>query len=358
MDIVPHRVFLVSQTQDILRQGITGGHWRHFLPGERKLSRELHVSRWTLRTALAGLAAENRISISQGKACKIISRGKTARSKKWRVGFILPEPLPKLRGSVALWIDELRASLQDLGGGLDLYDGPRLYQRRCAAALSRLTSQSPHDCWILLLSNEPMQRWFHEQNVPAIVAGSVFEGLPLPSLDRDHEAIGQHAAGVFLSRGHRRIAFISSHRGYAGIIECERGFRKALDQPRYQDAQPAVVFHSGEPVDLCKQLDRLFAGANPPTALFVQQSNALLTTLGYLAQKKLSVPDAVSVIVGEEEPFLRFLVPQPAHYSTSSGAYAQVAARLVQRRLDGTLSPSTKVRLVPQFVKSQSIRAL
>ena len=357
MDIVPRRITLVGQVQEILRQGMVAGRWKLFLPGERKLSRELQVSRWTLRAALMRLADAKLIQIAHGRPCRIVSGDDAVvRGKDWRVGCIIPEPLWQLRGFVALWIDALRAEIQDLGGHLNLDDGPRLFGHGCAKALTELTQQSPHDCWILLLSSQPMQKWFCDAGLSVIVAGSVSEGVDLPSIDLHHGAIARHAAGTLLAHGHRHIAFLSYHRGHAGVIRGERGFRAAFAEERYRNAELSVVYCEPDPASLCRALDRIFACSAPPTAFYIQQSNALLTTLGYLARRKMAVPRDISVIIEENEPYLRWLVPEQTCYSITPNLFAKQVSRLVRRALECPLPADTQVQLMPDFVSGKTVQ--
>jgi DNA-binding LacI/PurR family transcriptional regulator len=363
MHPVPQRTLLVVHTQEILRQGIVAGRWRERLPGERRLSEELQVSRWTLRVALAALARQRVIRIVHGRACEIVRPARAATTAKpkrrnWSVGLIMPEPLWRLRPSVTLWIDALRVRLQAMNAQLDLYDGPRYFGAGHAKALAELTSAAPHDGWCLLLSTQSMQRWFRERALPVVVTGSSFADAPLPSVDLDHRAVGRHAAAALLAKGHRRIALLASHAGFAGVMDCEAGFREALGQPQYAGAELILGHHSGTAVDVATTLDRLLRRTARPTALFVQQSNTLLATISHLAQRGLAIGRDLALVAGEEEPYFRHLLPAITHYSFSSDVYARHVGRTLQRVLDGSLVTDTRVQIMPDFVRGATLTPL
>lgn len=101
------------------------------------------------------------------------------------VALLCSEALERLRPSMTLWIDALRAMLSERGCRLHVFHGPQYFRSNPGATLEKLVSQHPHGCWILVLSNETTQRWFERNAVPCVVAGSVYEGIALPFRDLD-----------------------------------------------------------------------------------------------------------------------------------------------------------------------------
>jgi DNA-binding LacI/PurR family transcriptional regulator len=56
----------------------------------------------------------------------------------------------------------------------------------------------------------------------------------LPFLDLDYHAIARHAAGKFLSLGHRRIAWLLSQPARSGDLATQKGFEEAADTYKKQ----------------------------------------------------------------------------------------------------------------------------
>lgn len=360
MNVIPRRHSLISQTLEILRQGILSERWRISLPGERKLSEELQVSRWTIHAALAELAREKLIAIGQGRAGRIIipARIRQNTASEWKISCVLPGPLWQQRSFVALWIDALRERLQKLGGTLEIHGSPRYFKRDAAKALANLTQRSPSTCWLLVLSTKAMQAWFQKAGLPVIVAGTTHQGIEIPSVDFDFCTIGRHAAGIFLARGHRRIAIISSHRNHGGVIECIAGVNEALAASDHCDAEVVVEYNDGTTADVCNKLDRVFSKTRLPTALLLTQPKQWLTASGYLAQRGLLAPRDLSVIVSIDEPYLSCLVPEPARFEASPNLFARQVARLIERMREHILTPAERIRLLPDFYEGGTIRKL
>lgn len=343
-------------------QGIRAGRWRGELPGERRLCRELQVSRWTLRGALAALAKQEVIRIAHGQACAIVQAGRKSRrrpraTQEWQVGLVSPEPLWRLRPFVALWVDALRVWLQANRGDLHLYDGSSYFGRGGAAALQKLTEQAPHDCWSLLLSTHAAQQWFRDRGLPVVVVGSSYEDVRLPSVDIAYRALGRHAAGALLGQGHRSIAWLSSHASLAGVMECRRGFTEAFAAPQHAEAELIPCQHSGAPAEICRVLDRLLRRPRPPTALYLQQSNSLLTTVSHLAQTRRTIPGDLSLIVGEDEPYFSHIVPEVARYSTDPEAFAHRIGRFLLQAGEGRLPAGSRAQIMPSYVAGGTVAA-
>jgi LacI family transcriptional regulator len=355
-NIIPQRLPLAAQTSDVIRDGIMSGRWLSTLPGERQLSTSLQVSRSTLRTALAMLAKEKLIQTEKGMVSRItISRRKRPSvTKEWRVACILPGPLWQQRNFLTLWLDMARGCLQKMGARLDLHESPRYYQKDGAKALEELTHRHPRECWLPVRSTHSMQSWFQQSGLPVILAGSIFDGITIPSLDYDHWKVGRHAAGMLLSRGHRRIAMICGIPNNAGVIACEAGFRGILT--KHGDVDYAVEYHEETVGSICRVVDRLFVRARRPTALFLMPSNDWITASGHLAQRGFLVPRDVSVILAQHEPYLAQCVPEPARYITSASVFAKHLVRMLQQMREHTLSSHIKKRLLPDFLEGRSLK--
>ena len=197
MNLLPQRQSLVAQTAACLRAGIAAGRWRDWLPAERALARELSVGRNTLRRALAALEGANLLRPEPGRGHRLTGRPRRPRgATAATVGMLIPHAFGQLRPTTIEWIDRLREKLADQGTRLQVHAAPACYGKRPAAALARICDRQPAECWVPVLSTEPMQEWFATQSRPCVVAGSNFPGIDLPSVDLDHAATARHAAGV------------------------------------------------------------------------------------------------------------------------------------------------------------------
>lgn len=334
---LPHRVSLVTQVAACLRTAIADGKWRDWLPAERALGDELHVSRSTLRQALVELQREGLIRAQHGSGHRILA----ARAARFSavpsrdVALLTPEPLERLRPSQTLWIDELRGLLAERGCRLSIIHGQAYRREDPGPALTRLVRQRPHGCWILLLASAGCQRWFAQRGLPAVVAGTCHDGVDLPCRDLDHRATCRHAAGVLLGRGHRRLALVCPRSRFAGDLESEAGFLEGVDRGRHPSAEGVLCRHDGTASGIMRALGSLMAGAARPTGVVVVNAYHCLTVVSGLARLGWRVPDQVSVISRDDDPFLSFVVPELARYVAHPRQFARSVVRPVADLLDG-----------------------
>jgi DNA-binding transcriptional MocR family regulator len=88
---------LVSRVATVLREKIHERHWGEFLPGERRLSERLGVSRGTVREALSHLRREGLIAVAIGRQTRITARPTKPRPATSRiVGLVTNGPAARI----------------------------------------------------------------------------------------------------------------------------------------------------------------------------------------------------------------------------------------------------------------------
>jgi DNA-binding LacI/PurR family transcriptional regulator len=356
---LPPRVSLAAQVAACLRTAITEGRWREWLPAERALAETLHVSRCTLRLALEQLAREGTVRAEHGAGHRILAaRPARAAAPSRDVALLTPEPLERLRPWQTLWIDELRALLAEQGGRLSIIPGRAFGRDEPGPALARLVRQRPHGCWVLLLASAGCQRWFAQRAIPAVVAGTCHEGVDLPYRDLDHRATCRHAAGLLLGRGHRRIALVCPRTRFAGDLESEVGFLEGVSRGRHDEAKGVICRHDGTPAGLLRALGLLMGGPARPTGLVVVNAHHSLTVVSGLARQGWRVPEDVSVLSRDDDPFLSFLVPPLARYAAQPREFARSVVRPVMELLEGGPAAVRAAWSMPRFESGASVASL
>lgn len=359
MEFIPRRQSLVSQTAIILLNQIRQGVWRDSLPGERNLCEAMQVSRNTLRAALLQLKRDGVIRAEHGAGNRIVARprGRRSQLQSTDVALLLPEAIERVRPTMALWIDELRAMLSERGCRLRIFHGSQYFRPNAAAALEKLVKLHPHGCWALALSNESTQRWFERSGVPCVVAGSVYSGVNLPFRDLDHRAICRHAAGLMIGMGHRKLGLIIQKSRRAGDMESEAGLIEGVRQSPHQDVEVAIGYNEATVASICSALRRLLDQKPAPTALLVANAYHYLTIVGRLAQLGWRVPQDVTVISRDEDPFLSFVVPTPARYVASPHIMAKSLLRPILELLEGGVITHRAIRIMPDFIRGETLAA-
>src|SRR5262245_2026276 len=328
---LPQRQSLVAQTVAFLNAQIENGEWRDWLPSERSLCELLQVSRNTLRAALAQMKNEGRVRPVHGAGNQILAPQAPgpARKRSHDVALLTPKPIERLRPMQSLWIDDMRALLSERGMRLRVFHGHHYFAANPGPALQKLVNRNPHGCWMLMLANEMVQRWFSKNDLPCIVAGSTYPGLDLPFRDLDHRAMCRHAAGVLLGLGHRRLVMLTQKSQRAGDLESEAGFVEGVKQSRHADAEAMVIYHDETVASVAHAIRRILKLQPAPTALLVVHPHYYLAAASRLAQSGVRIPEEISIISRDDDPFLSFVVPVPARYVVSPHVMAKSLLRPV-----------------------------
>mgnify|MGYP001595865554 CR=1 FL=1 len=202
-----------------------------------------------------------------------------------------------------------------------------------------------------------MQQWFLTHSIPTLVIGSCHASVRLPSLDFDYRSVCRHAAGVFLSKGHRRIALIVPDLGLAGDLASEQGFLEAAGpHGRGGDARLAVVRHNGTASDLYRMLDPLFDSPEPPTALVVAKPNHVLRVVFYLLRRGLSVPGKVSLISRDQDSLFSDDSTPIAHYRFDDKVYSHRLVRLILKLASTGHLPTEPNLICPRFFAGSTVK--
>jgi len=333
-----------------------------WLPSERELSDLLHVSRNTCRAALRALYRENLIKPIRGRGIRVnqaaIPKGKSTGQRAQSIGVIIPEAIGRLRPTNSHLIEELQAELFDFGARLQLHSSPVYYRANPQEALNRLVEKNQHDCWILLLSNRALQRWFMKRKLPCLICGSIYPDIRLHSVDYDHRAVCRHATGRLIALGHRRIVFFNRRLRAAGDLESEAGLLEGVRTSSQEHVEARVVYHDDNAESVSLLVKKLFSSPQPPTGIIVANSYCYLSVVSTLARAGYRVPEDVSLISRDDDPYLDYLDPEPTRYIYDGAGLARKMMLQVRSLLEGGATKLNPVRLAARFVPGASVRRL
>ncbi len=352
---IPCRQSLIAIVASLLRREVRAGAWTNWLTDERTLCKQLHVSRNTLRAALQQLTREGLIETIHGRGHKLLSTAgtSTVKLRKHTVGVLITKELHGDRSFTSLYIDGVRSLLYNTGIDMQLYSGRQFAKSRPHKALDHLIERTSHSCWLLCGGwANGVQRWFEQREIPTLVSGTRYPHAILPTVSIDNEAIGHKAADLILKAGHHRILAIrpgSAHEGFtqrvAEFQKVHPGARVDLSFAQYDD--DADVFH--------RNLARLLNRREPPTAIFVNESDQYLQTVSYLMARRIRVPEEVSLVCRDSESYLDYLVPEPLRFKKSPIKYGDLLfERLIKLIRQEPITPPLKI-VVSDLVHGNSL---
>lgn len=357
---IPKRFSLSAQAAASIRKAIEEGTWNEYLPSERRLCELFQISRPTVRTALHLLAKEGLLDIRQGRLNRLLSTPREGvRQQSRLVGLVTHEPVTRVSLTAYQGISEMRAHLAEHGFATEILVCPPHSARMQRRKLEEFVRRNRVFCCVLLSVSKELQQWFSENSVPALVLGSCHPEAKLPSLDVDYRSVCRHAAGVFLGKGHRRIALVVPNSGVAGDIASEEGFHEAISRrPAADDARAVIVRHNGTAQNIGSKLDALFASREAPTALLVAKPQHVFIVLIYLLKRGLSVPDTVSFIARDHDYLFETVSPPITHYKFGEETFADRLSRLMLQMVRQGYLASEPNLIFPTYFPGGTVKSV
>ncbi|MCF7837875.1 MAG: substrate-binding domain-containing protein [Candidatus Marinimicrobia bacterium] len=337
---------------------IDRGELAGLLPSERALSRELQVSRPTLRVALRQLERDGWLAIQARPARRIVVGAPAPRGGRSAACVrLLQSRMPAAYYASAINRNyQLVERLARSGIDFKVEDVSAYALAHPAVMLKEWVLQRRADLWLLLSSPEATQRWFWQQGLPCLVLGTVFQGLALPSLDVDYQAVCRHAAGLLLARGHRSLAVIAPRGLREGDRRSLEGFRAGIAGSRCVGIRAAEVLCDDDPVSVRKAAEKLLRHRDRPDGWLVFKPQCYMTVFSALAQSGLKVGTDLSLICRDADPYFPVLVPSAAHYEQNTEQMNRRLLRLITGLLNGCEAPRAPVLVASHFHAGGSLR--
>ena len=311
-----------ERLREHLLQEIQRNRWLDTLPSERLLSRELRVSRPTLREALRSLAAEGIVEPRRRHPYRIVQGAVEDRSRRQRS----PEVL-------------------------------FLYNSRARPNLAYFAQFYP--AYYLLVSVPScVHAWFALQQVPSIILGSCDAAIRLPSVEVDQEATVQHAISYLVRRRHRRISLLQVPVSSVGDSLAAEAFQRACLSFKPHGVVGSIHTAVPRPALVERSVRQLLSTPQRPTAVVVtdlELALGLYTTLGELG---LGIPRDVSVIITCQSPSFDFVRPFPTCYQFSMDTLADRITKLIEQHCRLGTWPRAHWKMLPKLREGASVATL
>jgi DNA-binding LacI/PurR family transcriptional regulator len=329
-----HRLSLVDQTAEHLRERVRSGQWSEKLPGVQPLCEELNVSEATMRSALRKLEAEG-LLVSGGhcRSRRVAPQPGVGRPRKsMTVGILThdsrpvghPKSWPVHRDSVTL---EIQHALEAAGHQVVFAKKSQVELGHSVTRIRQEIAKYPVDTWIVLAGSRELLEWFAGQPIPSIAVYGRTDGLQMARTGPDHLPAILATTRALIALGHRRIVFITlrpRRKPMPGNVE--RAFLDELEAHGIATGDYNLPDWKESPEGFSELLAELFRNA-PPTAMILDGLARYIAALQYLSRIGVRVPDQVSLVCGDYDNALTWCHPAVSHTTWSA---APVIRRIVR----------------------------
>ncbi len=339
-----------------IKSNLAAGVWKDTLPSERQLTEQFQISRGTLRYALKNLKDEGVIASIPGSGYKIVknlsSEPKSLASVS--IGILIGSTNGNVESRSLDWIPELQQRVAKRDWSIHIHEGIPEINRSPLNGIKKLLKATRHHCWLLVRCQKSVQSVFNDNRIPAIICGSPFQGIELPSIDLNYQAVGRHAAGLLASKGHKRIGYVRSQQAFPGDTECFSSFKEAAAKSSTSPSIKVIRFKDSSH-DYDSTLAQVKNSDNPLTALFVDNPFQYLRIFTNALRANIKIPEQLSLISRQEGGFLNYLSPLPSRYSFNPKEHAGRIHKILEERVQGDSMRNLRTLLLPEFVKGGTV---
>lgn len=273
------------------------------LPTELDLSRQLQVSRNTIRQAFSELERNGFIRRVRGKGTFVAMNDSSTAPVSMQVfALILPEIRTAYYPSI---IRTFEKSAADLSYQVMACNSDNDIHKQADLVLQLIDNQV---AGVAIVPATPAATptyqiaQLQKHGIPVVICHRHVPGVSAPVLSLPFHDIGRRAGQELVDRGHRRVASLSLFRDEAGEV-FEAGLRMAL-QSVGADLPAELVCYGSSPVpdpiaheqEVLAQLKGLLRRPNPPTAIVTAFTS--IAELIYLLLKDMGVriPEDISLM--------------------------------------------------------------
>jgi hypothetical protein len=302
---------ITQQVAAHLREQIDSGRWTAGMPGRHDLARELGISDQTAECALAQLEKEGLLE-SQGagrrRQIKLPNGPRRSRSSL-RVAILVGQPSDQVHD----YMVKIKHKLAEAGHApfFTPWFMPDLGIN--VSSIAGRLKKTEADAWIAVAAARPLLEWFIENQVPVFALFGRRRRLPVAGVGPDKLPAIAKATRRLIELGHRRISLLSLRA--QRLPDPSAGVRVFLEELSAHKIEPGPYnlpdleentdsFHS------C--LESLFR-YTPPTAMIVDESTFFFATMQFLLNRRLRVPEDVSLICTDGDPHFKLCRPTIAH---------------------------------------------
>lgn len=257
------------------------------LPSEKQLAERYGVSHLTVRRAL-DLLAEKELIHKQPSKGNFVGKGSAGNAKTGLIGVLFPEE--------ESFFYEVLSGLE---GRMSLFGySPVVHISRRSADRERQVLNSFIRMGvegIVAAPNVACAQEYADLNVPIVFFDTHLKGFDTPYVVTDDLKGASDAVSHLAALGHKRIAYVGGKNDLTADLRLE-GYKKVLRDSGLPLKEEYILEKEYSRQWGYNAAGMLFSCKIPPTALFCGNDTIASGVLGYMSNRGMHCPDAISIV--------------------------------------------------------------
>lgn len=265
------------------------------------------------------------------------------------IGFLLPDLANPFVAEMARRVED-RAHER----GFNLVICSTDFDPEKEALYVSLLKQKSVDGFILAgsFNNVEVLRELLEEHIPVVLLSESYPSLSVNSVKVDDFMGGYEVASHLISLGHDKIAVIAEDANSSR--ERIRGYKQALQDKGLDFYEDMIVISDSSSEDAERIAGELLDAPDPPTAIFAANDKLAISILHAARERKLSIPDHLSVVGYDNTLLSRSTDPPLTSVAQPIQEMCSQVVDFLIEEIVGKSKTKQRIVMVPQLIIRKS----
>ena len=200
---------------------------------------------------------------------------------------------------------------------------------------------------------------FEHGDLPVVLVDRYFPDVELPYVVSDNAGGARDATDFLIGNGHRRIACLQGLHGTAPNEERLRGYMEALTAHSIRVDEQLIAGDSFSQQSGYIHTKLLLRTKSEFTAIFALSNQISLGAVRALAEEKIGIPDDVSVVAFDDQPYMALLAVPMTTVAQRHNEMGEIAVKLLFDWIQSSRPIGKQGIILPtSLVTRQSVKPL
>jgi LacI family transcriptional regulator len=214
------------------------------------------------------------------------------------------------------------------------------------------------DGLIISIAMEPTDyehlKIFKKKNIPLVFFDRVVLEIETDNIVVNDFMGGIHVTQHLIDQGYKRIAHMAGPQNLMTYFDRKKGYMMALIKNGITFDESLVVTNSLTASDGVEAIELLMNLTNPPDAIFCGNDTTALSSMIYLREKGLRIPEDIGIVGFSNEPFSRVVSPSISTIAQPGFLIGKKAAELILNQIEHKEKSFTKWIMPTELIVRES----
>jgi LacI family transcriptional regulator len=175
---------------------------------------------------------------------------------------------------------------------------------------------------------------FSDRDIPLVFFDRVVDEIPSHKIVVDDFGGGYRATQHLIEQGRKRIAHIGGPLFLDIYQNREKGYKKALTDAKLPVEKSYILHNSLTRKDGVNAIKKLLSCKNCPDAIFCGNDTTALSTIVYLKENNIRIPEDIAIVGFSNEPYTELVTPSITTMQQPGFDMGQKAAELIINQIN------------------------